>query len=360
MSGGGGSSGSVEFPDYMEKVHKNWLGLNPNDDFKIAALLPPDLTLGAKLRESLFNNPFEDAGLPSAVGYLGDMSSGLSRFEGELDVVDAKTQWNEVLEKASSNLESVLPTTDVKSLIEDSRVSAKLSFEEAVSSINELIDSDPLEKSRKSFERRADWTRTRAFNRFSGGMLDINAVHSSAFILGAAIIEAQHMQSVNDFDTEMSKGLLELGLSTQTQILLTEVQSRVNSKLQDNRNFVLGLDRAVTQMVQIFLQKLGYEEAYMKTTIEKARIATVINLETATADIDLDARYANWDFNIYNKAANVLASISGASAVLPDAPSRTQSAIGGALGGASTGSSLGVPGALAGGVLGGIGGYLSA
>lgn len=139
--------------------------------------------------------------------------------------------------------------------------------------------------------------------RFDAGMRDINAVNSSAFIIGRQIVGST-----------------------------------------------------------LLVQKLQAKQELAKLSIEARRMMIVANQEFITADNEYQVKYAKWPITMLQQGGNVLASISGAATVSPgaDEPSTAQSALGGALGGAAMGAAAGggALGAVIGGIIGGIAGAL--
>jgi hypothetical protein len=136
--------------------------------------------------------------------------------------------------------------------------------------------------------------------RFDAGMRDINAVNSSAFVIGRQIIGSTLM-----------------------------------------------------------VQKLQAKQQLAQLSVETRRMMIVANKEYTEADNEYQVKFAKWPLAMLQQGGNVLASISGASVVGggADEPSKTQSAIGGALSGAAVGASVGGPyGAAIGGVIGGVAG----
>ena len=131
---------------------------------------------------------------------------------------------------------------------------------------------------------------------FDGGMRDINAVNSSAFVIGRQLIAST-----------------------------------------------------------LLVQKLQAKQELARFSIEARRIMIVANTEFINADNEYQVKYPKWSLDMLQRGGNILAAMSGASVVSAgsDEPSQTQSALGGALSGAAMGASVGgVYGAAIGGVLG--------
>jgi hypothetical protein len=119
--------------------------------------------------------------------------------------------------------------------------------------------------------------------------------------------------------------------------LLKELQQgEINSKteLSYKQLYLSG----VSQMLQIMMQRISWEESYMRTVVEANRIKIVAKREQNIQDAEIDARDALWDLEAFQYGSNLLAGIGGGTAVSSvKGPSTAQSAIGGALVGGSAG-----------------------
>lgn len=359
MSGGGGStSGAIDFPEHMKDVHMNWLGVNSGTGLNVP--ITAGNSLNDLINNALDNNPYASATLSTPDASVNAIKNEITALKNSIGNIDAKTDWKGFLDHADSALResNVLKNIDVTTILENARVNANLTTEQAVSAALATINSSVIKDARKAFENRSDRTRIRSINRFSGGMLDINAVNGSAFILGMALIEAQHIESVNEFDTNLSTEMYTRGLQVFAQTFNSELSARIQSELENKRYNASIISQSIQSMTSTMLKRIDFEQAVLSILYETERFNVVATQEYETSDIDIDVKYANWGFDNYIKASNVLASISGASAVLPEKPNRVSSALGGALGGASAGSALGPPGMAAGAILGGVAGLL--
>jgi hypothetical protein len=167
--------------------------------------------------------------------------------------------------------------------------------------------------------------------RFQGGLRDVNAVMSSAFVVGEAIIEGMRDRDVARYGAE----------------------ARVRLNYQRN-DFIL---KAAESLVRNVITQVELEKSVAHYTIEANRLRIVAEKEQKDTDNSIAINDGRWDLEVFQHGANLLASIGGGTVVPTgrDAPSKTQSAIGGALAGAAIGGSIGGGwGALIGGALGGI------
>jgi hypothetical protein len=259
--GGGGSSGRVEYPTYMQTAHGNWLDGGGADTMTSSIV---DL-----MNAALSNSPFSGETAFDPATDTADMITTAEAFETLVGTLDSGTG---------------LPAL-ITGLLSDTRIDA------AVDAFGDDLSSRIT---------------TEVYPRFEGGMRDINAVMSSAFVIGKANIENQRLREVAKFSADM----------------------RARARMDDAIR-VVGL-------------RLEYEKAVAQIMIEARRIKIVAQKEEVDKNLIIDEADAKWDMEVYQYGANVLASISGGT----DSPSLTKrnptvSAIGGALSGAASGAMAG-------------------
>ena len=161
--------------------------------------------------------------------------------------------------------------------------------------------------------------------RFEAGMRDINAVVSSAFVIGRALIE--------------------------------ENQDRQVAMFSGDLHYKAFSDDAI-KVIQL---KLEYQKAVSQILAEVYRIKIVAKKEENEVEMRIDEADALWDLEVFTYGHNFLAGIGGGVAnPQGKQPSTAQSVIGGAISGAAAGSMIspGI-GTVVGGVLGAASGLLS-
>lgn len=155
----------------------------------------------------------------------------------------------------------------------------------------------------------ADRLTVEVLPRFEGGMRDINAVVSSAFPLGRSNIEATQTRQVARYSAD-------LHLQAAQQYNVDAIK-------------VIGL-------------KLDYQRLLTHITVESNRIKIVAKGEEAETNLELDEADANWDLEIFQHGANLLAGIGGGVMTSNKKKKRpVASAIGGAMTGAVAGAMIG-------------------
>jgi len=172
-------------------------------------------------------------------------------------------------------------------------------------------------------------------NRFTAGMVDINAVHGSQFITGMALLESQFDAHVQGFRTRLE---------------LQQDGARANAVSQMAAQ--IGGRRAI---------KLDAHRAAVVAQSDATRLTIAGKVDQFSTDIAMEVEDALWDLNLFSFGSNVLASAAGA-AVGPKAPTRAQAmfnAFATAIGpsiqiGTAVGGALGAEA----GLIGGLGSFL--
>lgn len=360
-SSGGGTSGAVSYPAYIEAIHGDWLDGGGLDTLTSSVTDIMDAAIGA--------SPW--AGLtaydPSAD--ITAYEAAITAFAAILAGITDTTDWAALFTQAATSVGVVTGLTVADMAVAD------MGAPTDVAGITEaVIVADGV-----AFAARLnDEINTVVLPRFRRGMQDINAVVSSAFPLGQAFIEgmrdrdiAKHDSEIRlmaaaknadislaneQLDVEADKANLakdvEVGKANlEKDIRVGEVVIKENAEY--NRMFLEGTN----QMLQLMLHRLTLEESYAKIVIEGKRIRIVANKEETDRNAELDKFDELWDLEVFQYGANVMASVSGGTAT-PHKPSMAQSVIGGALSGAAAGAMVPGIGPLAGGIIGAAAGFL--
>ena len=298
-SSGGGSSGKVDFPDYMKDWHGDAL------DGGAADTLSNSIT--DAINAAYGNSP-----------YLGEAA-----FDPDSDITDFLS----LADNLGTEVSALSPVTDWADylLAALTAVDANLTGEDALAgeilAHNAIVDDQIISE---------------ILPRFQAGMRDINAVNSSQFVIGQAVIEGMAQRDKNKFAADLRIKAWELKMGT--------------------------VIKGSEDIIQMVTAKLEFNKAVVHYGIEARRIKVVMKNEETQFNIEMDEKDALWDIELFKHGGNLLASISGAATSQGDSgPSKGSSILGGALSGAAFGASVtgGNPiGAAIGGVVGGIGGLL--
>ena len=258
MGGSGGSgSGKIGYPDYVEDIHHDWLTLSGVDvvDHSISELMN-DAFGASPFAVAVPYDPDTDiAAYIAAVGSLNTLVTGFTTGIGSEATITGDV----------ANMEAHLEA------LKDDRLTGNL------------------------------------IPRFEAGMRDINAVVSSAFVIGRTIIET-------DADQEVTRNTASHESKLRLHYLPTEVEAA-------------SMKSDVTRLM-----------------IEAYRIKIVAKKEENDDSIEYDVADAKWDLEVYTYGGNLLAAPGGGVSVPTGKKNTAASAIGGALSGAAAGAIVGTMG----------------
>ncbi len=289
--GGGGGAGVVDYPAYMKDFHGGVLDHVGVDTVSDSLLDIMNVALG--------NSPYLGVTAYDPDADIAAMVAGVTDFDTLVTLLSAGTGLDALIAGVLSDVRVDTAVTEFSADLGD-----RLTVE--------------------------------VLPRFEAGMRDINAVTSSAFGIGRAIIEASQDRQVSKFSADL--------------------HLEAFKSLHDDSLRVIAL-------------KLEYQKFLSHYTVEVNRIKIVAKKEEADSNMDLDEADASWDLGVFQHGGNFLASIGGGVAT-PDKKKKnpTASAIGGAMTGAAAGAMVGAEvgsvgggyGAVIGAVLGAAAGYLTA
>lgn len=273
-SGGGGGSGKVDFPAHMKTWHNMALDDTGADTLTTSMTAVMDAAIGNSpwTSQTAYNPDADIVNLVAAPGSLQTLVTLLS---------------------SGTTLDTLISNVLDTSRIDDS-------VDAYAADLDARLNADILP-------------------RFEAGMRDINAVQSSAFVIGKALIEENHARQVDKYSAD------------------------------------LHMKAFSDDAIQVIGMKLEYQKAAAQLISESYRIKIVAKGEESDLNIKIDEKDALWDLEVFQYGANLLASI-GSGTVVPKGgsePSKAGSALGGAMTGAAGGFMVGGPiGAVVGGMLG--------
>ena len=268
----------VDYPTYMQTVHSYWL----------------DGTAGAgsgglvqAINSALAANPF--TGL---VGYdpttdITAMDTAITAFQAIITAMDEHTNYDTLNTNAAAQVDTVYaPATYI-----NARAAAHAT----------TLDSE---------------INSKVYPRFEAGMRDINAVMTSAFTIGKAIIEIDRNDKVDKF--------------------IADMEFQADTKRADL------IQAATSEMVRLFLQKIEFGRVIMAIWIDEKRLAIAANQDYKTETKAIAGDLGRWPLEAYKYGANMLAGIGGGTTgSVPVDGNKTARIIGSGLSGASAGAMIG-------------------
>jgi len=303
---GGGSSGAVSYPAYMQTIHGLWL----ND----AGVDVPANSLVDAINEAYAANPFVGVVTFNPDTLMAEAAAAVTSLNTLVDAMNYTGDFNTAYSNARTQIVEEASTLDSLT-VDNARVTADIVAFDAIL---------------------ADRLENEALPQFRAGMLNIGAVHSSAFVIGEAIIRAYKQRDLAKYGSELRVRLQEKQDELNARFMLQRREIEANHKIRRGE-LVHG---AVVSMLQMFMKRHDLEGDVARLTIESRRIHAVAKKEQIAEQADFDEKEGLWRVELFGHAGNLLAGPGGGTTVAQKRPNKATSAIGGALSGAAAGAML--------------------
>lgn len=241
---------------------------------------------------------------------LGEMVTRFNEYNSIVDAIDVEGSWDSDIDLAKAKADEVLSPAS-------------------------------LQAAESAFDTRQQLPLLRAMNRFSGGMADINAVQSTGFVMGQALMALQHKQEVANFGADLAHNAYKENVA---------VAFGEAANLQNSRRHRIDANRVA---------------AHLRAEINRIRLVGLGEFDNMSKSWEVEA--VRWNMELWQYYANTIASIDGAAAT-PGRGERIESSksgLGGALTGAVAGAQIGAAirptsvGAGAGALVGGAAGFFA-
>jgi len=274
---GGGNAGTVGFAPYIEDFHEDMVGTwDVNDD-----------DLGMIIGDAQ-TSPYDSAESYNPDNLIALATERIDYLDVLVKDINEQTDWETIKDAVKIKVDSVIDDSYIDGLIDE--YTEKVSMDYAQS-----------------------------HNNFSGGMAEINAINSSAYILGMSNIERQKRKDISTF----------------RQNLIYDFE-KVKHQLYET---------GLTQVLSLYQLKLQMNSTVATMLTDTNRLAAILKKEQYAKDLEIDRMDIMWKLEVMKQAGSVLAAPGGGT-YLPEKPSDIASAASGALSGAATGAAIGsvVPG----------------
>ena len=273
----------------------------------------------------------------AAVGYVNTAVGAASNPFTSLTAYDPDTDIATMLSRLNT-FEGYINELDWDSIYPDI-------FALAVSIVDEYINSDSYIEDRISAHAASLDTdlAMKAYPKFEAGMRDINAIQTTAFVIGRAAITLDRNDKVDRFSADMY--------------------------MQSAKDRSTMISQVASELLRIFIQRLEFHRVLTSLNMDFYRIKIAALADEATENKGIEAEEAKFPMAKWQYAANVMAALNGGvNQVQASEGNKTARIIGSALSGASAGAMLASAvspgggnegyGALLGGILAGIGGSM--
>ena len=283
----GGPSGAVDYPDYQEDIHVNWLTKGTKTT--------PGAAINTSLQE-LINTALGASGNPWTPLTAFDPNAAYTYTTGSpLQLVDGRAV------KLETAADGVAPTTDWGTYVDT--VKAKVDATIWPTSVTNDLVTD--------WKNATDASWQREVSQYLAGLAQTNSVNSSSFAIGLALLTAERLRQVANFT---SQAVLQRELTRQKWI-----------------------ESGTQQVMSLVRLQLSVLEAAVVQRLNTSRTTVAAEVDQQEADNMYTVEEVKWDFWAITQGFNALAALGGGAVPQPSV-SRASSTIGGVLSGAALGA----------------------
>lgn len=280
-AGGGSTSGRIDFPDHMKTIHQEWLNQTGT------TALEANGSMVAKMNTALGGSPYGSMTAYDPATPLAAMVTAIGAFNTRVDALSPQSDFDTAVAAVQAQLDA--------EVFDDTYINADIAAFAAV------VDAN---------------LQNVVIPRFQAGLRDVNAVMSSAFVIGESIIESMATNDKTKYGTEL----------------------RTKLNLQRNDAIMKGVESVLRNL----FAQVELEKNVAHYTVEAKRMDIAASKEKKDTENTILVKNGRWDLETFQYGANLLAAIGGGTVVPSggDGPSQVQSILGGALTGAATGSNV--------------------
>ncbi|MBT7187982.1 hypothetical protein HN911_11710 [Candidatus Bathyarchaeota archaeon] len=376
--GGGGSTAATSIPtevsDTWEAAARGYSGFAWDSGAAFSwstATTPTTFVENPSIARWMFEkaatgkggNPFEGVSTYVPDSELSDVDIRLGELETAVEAINPIVDvpgWIDVFEP---DAEEDLPYLDVDAVIETVFARAQSLGDPviaaAANAASQAVTDEVMAEAVAVYEKQARKVHTRALNRFTGPMSDINAVNSSAFAVGLSILESDFEDRIKEASNDLRLPMTQAAFGAFIQVYLNVVRDYLSSysgAQKDKLTYMLGASQMVLGLTG---DDLANQQKLTDITADVKRTKIIAKSEEYEKNLEIDAREILWDAEAMQRMGNVVSAGSGSIIALPTGPSRVQTALSGGLSGAALGAKVsggnpfitaagGVVGALAG------------
>jgi hypothetical protein len=343
---GGGSSGKVDYPEYMKTVHGQLLDNNGADT--------PSSSVVDALNSALSNSPWSGETAYDPTTPLADMWTAVCAYNTVVDSLNHTTDWLDAMDNARVEMDSNYYSDEyVANALMSFMQDIGASFTPLINALDLILTDETIVNDVDAYARHLDdEIDNNALVKFRAGMRDINAVNSSTFIIGEALILGMKGRDVAKHESS-----LRLENYRQRTQLISDLSGKVINlvqlKLADRHERNKVIVSIADQMIKSLLARVDFEKAVATISIDAKTKHIIANKEYTTENLSIAESDAKWDLELFQYPSNVLAGIGGGTGGTGQKqPSTAQSALAGAASGAAAGAAFGPWGAVIGGAIG--------
>ena len=177
---------------------------------------------------------------------------------------NVKTAMADIMEGAAPEVAPLIQAS-----LQDALGGAQTAVSMAIAAAEEIIESAPIAKAVATYRRRALSEHLRSVNRFAGGMADINAVNSSAFIIGMALRESDFEDKILDYQAGLETQLYSSAFPVYIDTFKGVMSSYLETYKAQQAHMISIANNSTSAITGVFVSSLTqYIESYMRGFVE--------------------------------------------------------------------------------------------
>lgn len=178
------------------------------------------------------------------------VTSASSAAQAQASFTAATTAWNGIITKANTVLRSAdLPReVNILPLLQKAASDAEENLKAALQVVERYLSSPAVQRIVDQFAQRRETQFQQQLGQFAGTMSDINAVNSSAFLFGSALLRTEQMREVSEFDTQINLEMLQQGFAQYIQTHIADLRAGVEAEIANSRHHTAILNASLDLM----------------------------------------------------------------------------------------------------------------
>jgi hypothetical protein len=202
------------------------------------------------------------------------------------------TDWDSFMTAvvAKADATGVLRNVDIDNIVTISQELSQADIAAALDDVMDAMSSADIAGTVTEFGNSLEYAKAKAMRRFAGAMSEINAVEGSAFLLGMAMIEAEHLQSIAKFNSDVRLSIFRDLITSRMGLFKDNVQYSLQAAIEDKRARDQFLLMSIEKITEIMRLRISYEQAQLGAH-NQAMIAQA-QYELNSAQSDKSARDA--------------------------------------------------------------------
>lgn len=329
--GGGGTSGAVEFPQYTMETHARFLastGVDSSGNYD-STISSPSKDILQLFDDALGQSPYGVYSVTEADSHYDN--TRLANFDDKVSsystgsVDDIVSSALRATDRASvSDFENIgvdLATTD---LYKNASTDAKQALDDAIEKASTIASTQEIDDIVSEFSDRRDLQEQEQIAQFNARMADGGAVNSSAYGIGLALLQSEHVRAEAEYDAQVSLEAFNNALEGYIQTFINQVQNHIEREalqveaetnvrqIQEERYI-----RSLQATLSLLTNEVEFSRALAEVNLDQDSTVYRSKLNEAELNSTLDREDELWDFTVAEEAMNVLAAPSGMARRLP-------------------------------------------